>query len=207
MNHDYIDSLGCIPNEPKITEGDWEEEVEVSNMEEGDVSEILGATNIAEVKHHIQSLDKIIQTLGNWANKGLEEDIVRDAIEGFKEVIAKVAPAIMKAKTEAVVKAIRDPQCLALHPQTEEIVRWVGRSNAHWRCPQWQQNNQYNWWNWNPHWINKGTWLGSCLNDPETAHNHMAWACSMYWACAITFVWAQDNYYWYWSQVSDHWYR
>ena len=51
--------------QPKTTEGDQEEEVEVNNREESDVSEIHRATNIAEVKRHIQSLDEIIQMLGN----------------------------------------------------------------------------------------------------------------------------------------------
>ena len=54
------------------------------------------------------------------------KDIMREALESFKEVTTNVVPMVSEANMMAVLHALKDPKCMALRPQMEEIEHNVG---------------------------------------------------------------------------------
>ena len=73
------------------------------------------ATNPVEACHHVQDLDEVMQTIQAKVNAGEIKDVLKDALEEVYMAICIVMPAMKDARTHNILKAIRDPTCLALH--------------------------------------------------------------------------------------------
>ena len=87
--------------------------------EEGEEETTLhGTINEEEAWLHTQTLDDIIDMARN-VEEG-EPDVMKKAIMSPKEAITMVMPAMEEANPMAVLRSVRDPSCLAVHPCTEE---------------------------------------------------------------------------------------
>ena len=48
------------------------------------------------------------------------KDIMKEAVEWFKEIIMNVVRSLAEADIVAVLHSMKDPMCMALRPQTED---------------------------------------------------------------------------------------
>ena len=78
------------------------------------------ATNLVEVHHHVQCLDQAMQTIQAKVDAGEIKDVLKDALEEVYMAICIMMPTMKDTSTWDVLKAIRDPTCLALHKGSEE---------------------------------------------------------------------------------------
>ena len=79
-----------------------------------------GAINEDEAKLYIQSMDDIFNNMAKIIKKGME-NTMEVAIMALKQAMEKVILGIEEADTGTILKAIRDPPCLAIQRQTEEV--------------------------------------------------------------------------------------
>lgn len=99
---------------PKVTwksGGDKEDEEEKT---------FHGVVNEEEAWLHMQVLDTIIKDMASKIEERSPE-AVKKAIRNFKEAITTVMLGMEEANSMTVLKAVRDPSCLALYPYMEEV--------------------------------------------------------------------------------------
>ena len=78
-----------------------------------------GAINKDKACLHSQRLDKIMDVMANRVKEG-NASTMRQAIINCKAAIMMVMPGMEDADPTIILAAVRDPFCLAIHPQTEE---------------------------------------------------------------------------------------
>ena len=55
-------------------------------------------------------------------DSGEIKDILKDTLEEFKRAICIVMPSMMETNIVTILRSIKDPTCLTLHPQTDNMV-------------------------------------------------------------------------------------
>ena len=89
--------------------------------DEGQEMETHKALNPVEARHHVQHLTEAMLNM-EARIKGREiKDILKDAIKEIKDAISVVMPQMKDAAVLDVLRSIKDPTCLAICPQSEEI--------------------------------------------------------------------------------------
>ena len=86
--------------------------------EEEDVP-IHGTTNEEEARTYSEALDNIIFQMGVNV-KDEKVDVIKEAIENYKEKMANMFPNMATANTAAVHASIKDKVSLCLYPQTDQ---------------------------------------------------------------------------------------
>ena len=79
------------------------------------------ALNPIEARHHVQRLTEAVLNIKARIQGGEIKDVLKEAIKEIKNAILVVMPQMKDAKVLDVLKAIKDPTCLAICPQTKEI--------------------------------------------------------------------------------------
>ena len=80
-----------------------------------------GVVNPIEARHHVQLLDKAMQTLESKIKMGEIKNVLKDALEQVHNVISKTVLQMKEANTAGVLKSIKDPTCLILHEKTVNV--------------------------------------------------------------------------------------
>ena len=111
---------------PKATKKSSDTEVKPGDLikieEEAETEmEPYHAINLKEARHHVQRLHEALQTMEAKIKGGKIKDVLKDIIQEFKETICMVLPSMAEAKIMDILHSIRDPTCLAIHPQSEEV--------------------------------------------------------------------------------------
>ena len=78
-----------------------------------------GTINEEEAHLHTQNLDEIIDDLARKI-ESREPDAVKQTINSFKEAILSLIPEMEEVDPAAVLRAVKDPSSLAIHPCMEE---------------------------------------------------------------------------------------
>ena len=102
------------------TEAEAEEVIEIED-EEGLDTEPHQALNPIEARHHIQRLNEAILNMEARIKDGEVKDVLKDTIQEIKEAIWIVMPSMKEADTLDIIRSIKDPTCLTIHPQSEEV--------------------------------------------------------------------------------------
>ena len=102
------------------TEAESEDVIEIKD-DEGQEPEIHRALNPIEVRHHVQRLNEAILNMEARIQGGEIKDVLKDAIQEIKDAICMVMPSMKDAAVLDILRSIKDPTCLAIHPQSEEI--------------------------------------------------------------------------------------
>ena len=102
------------------TKEEHEDIIEIDDDEEHEV-EAHKALNPIEARHHVQCLTEAMLKMEGRIQDGEIKDVLRDAIEEIKSAISIIMPQMKDAEVLDVLRATKDPTCLAIHPQTEEI--------------------------------------------------------------------------------------
>ena len=71
-------------------------------------------TPCAETEQSIQAFEAKIVS-------GEIKDVLKETLEEFKETICVIIPSMMEANIISILQSIKDPTCLALCPQTEQV--------------------------------------------------------------------------------------
>ena len=89
--------------------------------DEGQEVETHKALNLIEARHHVQRLTEAMLNMDAKIQGGEVKDVLKEAIEEIKNMISVVMPQMKDAEVLDVLRATKDPTCLAIHLQTEEI--------------------------------------------------------------------------------------
>ena len=79
-----------------------------------------GTTNLDKVQKHIHTLDDSLNKLEESIRERVVEDIMQKMLECFKKSITEIIPSMEEASEVVVLKAVKDPSCMALMPWTED---------------------------------------------------------------------------------------
>ena len=113
-----------MPKAMDKTELDTREEEEIIEIE-GEEPNIEAGThgiiNPIEARHHTQCLNEALKEMMTRLEGGEIKDVLKSLLEEFKTTIAIVMPTMVEANVTTVLRAIKDPSCLMLWPQTEEV--------------------------------------------------------------------------------------
>ena len=101
------------------TEAEPEDIIEIGDNERQE-AETHKALNPIEARHHVQHLNKAILNMEARIQGGEIKDILKDAIQEIKDTILVVMPHMKDAVVLDVLRSIKDPTCLAIHPQSKE---------------------------------------------------------------------------------------
>ena len=88
---------------------------------EGQEVETHKALNPIEARHHVQRLTEAMLKMEARIQGGEIKDVLKEAIEEIKNAISVVMPQMKDAEVLDILRATKDPTCLAICPQTEEI--------------------------------------------------------------------------------------
>ena len=102
------------------TEAEAEEVIEIEDEEEVEM-EPYHALNPIEARHHIQRLNEAILSMEAKIKDGEVKDILKDTIQEIKEAICIVMPSMKEANILDILWSIKDPTCLTIRPQSEEV--------------------------------------------------------------------------------------
>ena len=148
------------------------------HVEEGDQEIPLnGAINEEESKLYIQSLDKVFHDMATNIEEGTV-NAMELAITDLKLAMIKQIPGAEEADTRCILRAMRDPSCLAVRKQTkeieakleeilpesdiisgEEIIRDIDEVE-----PLTKEQRQDIW---------------EVFENPDIAHEHLSWSCGL----------------------------
>ena len=100
-----------------------EEDVEAIEKEEMVAKEMSlhGVANPMEAAKHVCLLDQTLENMDAKIKLGKIEDVIKEAVECFREIIMKVVPQVAEANVRTILHSMRDPKCMAIRPQTEEM--------------------------------------------------------------------------------------
>ena len=79
------------------------------------------AINPIEARHHVQRLNEALQMMDAKIESGKIKDVLKDTVQEFKETICMVMPSMTEANILDILHSIRDPTCLTIHPNSEEV--------------------------------------------------------------------------------------
>ena len=79
------------------------------------------ALNRIEARHHVQCLTEAMLKMEARIQGGEIKDVLKEAIKEIKNAISVVMPQMKDAEVLDDLRATKDPTCLAIHLQTEEI--------------------------------------------------------------------------------------
>ena len=89
--------------------------------DEGQEVETHKALNPIEARHHVQCLTEAMLNMEARIQGGEIKDVLKEAIEEIKNAISVVMPQMKDAEVLDVLRATKDPTCLAISLQTKEI--------------------------------------------------------------------------------------
>ena len=96
-------------------EAEPEDVIEIEEEVEAE-TEPYHAINPIEARHHVQRLNKAILMMEAKIEDGEIKDVLKDTIQEIKEAICIVMPSMKEANILDILRSIRDPICLAIHP-------------------------------------------------------------------------------------------
>ena len=102
-----------VPEEEKVIK------IEEDEPEEDTVGH--GMINLIEAKHHVQRLDGALQSMMMKLSGSEIKDIIRNTLKEFQEAMTILIPSMSDATPITVLKTIKDPTCLDLCLQMEEV--------------------------------------------------------------------------------------
>ena len=102
------------------TEEEPDDIIEIDDDEEHEV-ETHKALNPIEARHHVQCLTEAMLNMEARIQDGEIKDVLKDAIKEIKSAISIIMPQMKDADVLDVLRATKDPTCLAICLQTEEI--------------------------------------------------------------------------------------
>ena len=102
------------------TEAEPEEVIKIED-EEGQDTETHRALNPIEARYHVQRLSEAILNMEDRIKGGEIKDVLKDTIQEIKEAICIVMPSMMEANVLDILQSIKDPTCLTIRPQSEEV--------------------------------------------------------------------------------------
>ena len=102
------------------TESEAKEVIEIEEEEEEEM-EPYHTLNPVEARHHVQRLNEAILTMEAKINGGKVKDILKDTIQEIKEAICILMPSMKEANISDILWSIKDPTCLVICPQSEEV--------------------------------------------------------------------------------------
>ena len=108
------------PQKSGGAEADPEDGIEIEEEAEMEM-EPYHAINLIEARHHVQRLNEALQMMEAKIKGGEIKDVLKGTLQKFKEAICVVMPSMMEANVLDILHSIRDPTCLTLRPQTEEV--------------------------------------------------------------------------------------
>ena len=94
--------------------------IEINDDEEQEV-ETHKALNPIEARHHVQCLTEAMLNMEAQIQDGEIKDVLKDAIKEIKNAILIIMPQMKDADMLDVLRAAKDPTCLAICPQMEEL--------------------------------------------------------------------------------------
>lgn len=103
------------------------EEGDIIEVEDDEINEAVieadmhRVANTMEVKQNVWCLDEALQDMMTHIEGGEVKEMLKWALEEFKDEIVRIMPQMMEADIMSILKAIKDPMCLTMHPQTEEV--------------------------------------------------------------------------------------
>ena len=103
-----------------LAEAEPEDIIEIGD-DEGQEVETHKALNPIEARHHVQCLNEAMLNIEARIQGGEIKDILKDTIQEIKDTISIVMPHMKDAVVLDVLRSIKDPTCLAICPQSEEI--------------------------------------------------------------------------------------
>ena len=102
------------------TEAEAKEVIEIEDEEEVE-TEPYCTLNPIEARHHIQRLNEAILSMEAKIKDGEVKDVLKDTIQEIKEAICIVMPSMKEANILDILRSIKDPTCLTICPQSEEV--------------------------------------------------------------------------------------
>ena len=102
------------------TKAESKEVIEIEDNE-GQEPEIHRALNPIEARHHVQRLNEAMLKMEARIQGSEIKDVLRDAVQEIKDAICMVMPSMKEAAILDILRSIKDPTCLAIRPQSEEI--------------------------------------------------------------------------------------
>ena len=74
------------------------------------------AINLIEARHYVWRLNKALQVIEAKIEGGEVKDVLKDAVQEFKETICMVMPSMVEENIMDILHSIRDPTRLTICP-------------------------------------------------------------------------------------------